>query len=135
MTTGISRRRPATRAGCTRQAGASPRRRRAALEGVDHLLRRLVEVGGCPDAPARDPRRGWIDEIVDFRGGIAERLTPILHRDLKRQLNRLYDRARRNLQRKLERYGETIRAARFPDRCPYNLDQVLGHFWPAERDG
>lgn len=95
---------------------------------IEHLL--LLE-----HSPARDPRRGWIDEIVNFRGEIDERLTPTLRRDLKRRLGRLYDRARRNLQRKLERYGEAEVAARFPERCPYSLDQVLGDFWPAERGG
>ncbi len=93
---------------------------------IEHLL--LLE-----HSPAQEPRRGWIDEIVSFRSEIDERLTPTLHRDLKRQLPRLYDRARRNLQRKLERYGEAEVAARLPERCPYTLDQVLGDFWPASQ--
>ena len=93
---------------------------------IEHLL--LLE-----HSPAKEPRRGWVEEVVNFRGEIEERLTPALHRDLKRQLHRLYDRARRNLQRKLAPYGEAEIAARFPERCPYSLDQVLGDFWPAER--
>ena len=95
---------------------------------IEHLL--LLE-----HSPAEAPRRGWIDEIVNVRSEIDGRLTPTLHRDLKRRLPQLYDRARRNLQRKLERYGEAEVAARLPERCPYSLDQVLGDFWPEARGG
>ena len=91
---------------------------------IEHLL--LLE-----HSPAREPRRGWIDEVVNFRSEIDERLTPTLRRDLTRRLDRLYDRGRRNLRRKLELYGEADVAARLLERCPYTLDQVLGDFWPA----
>ena len=81
-------------------------------------------------SPAEPPRRGWIDEIVNFRSEIERRLSPPLARDLKRRLPLLYAEARRNLQRKLERHGEAEIAARLPERCPYTLDQVLGDSWP-----
>jgi hypothetical protein len=84
--------------------------------------------------PAEEPRRSSIDEIVDLRREIEHRLTLTLHRDLKRELSILYDRARRDLTRKLERYGEGEVAERLPERCPYTLDQVLGDFWP-DRQG
>lgn len=90
---------------------------------IEHLL--LLE-----HSPARDPRRGWIDEIETFRRDIELRLSATLRRDLQRQLPQLYDLACRHLRRKLERYGETDVAARLPDRCPYTLDQILGDFWP-----
>ena len=90
---------------------------------LEHLL--LLE-----NSPAAQPRRGWIDEIVNFRSEIERRLSRTLARDLKRRLPLLYAEARRNLQRKLERYGEAEIAARLPERCPYTLDQVLGDFWP-----
>jgi hypothetical protein len=80
--------------------------------------------------PAKEPRRGWIDEIVNFRSEIERRLTPTLERDLKRRLPQLYGEARRNLSRKLERYGEAEIAARLPEACPYAFDHVLGDFWP-----
>jgi Domain of unknown function DUF29 len=81
-------------------------------------------------SPAQEPRRGWIDEIVNLRSEVDARLTPTLQRDLKRQLAMLYERARRDLARKLERYGEGDVVARLPERCPYTLDQILGDFWP-----
>ena len=82
-------------------------------------------------SPAHAPRRGWIDEIVTFRGEIERRLTPTLQRDLVRRHPQLYAEARRNLARKLERYGEADVSAHLPERCPWTLDQILGDFWPA----
>jgi len=90
---------------------------------IEHLL--LLE-----HSPAREPRRGWTAEVVNLRSEIQDRLTPRLHRDLRRRLPYLYDRACRDLRLKLEPYGEAQVADRFPDECPYTLDQVLGNFWP-----
>ena len=67
---------------------------------------------------------------MNFRSEIERRLSRTLERDLKRRLPMLYDEARRNLRRKLERYGEAEIAARLPEPCPFTLDQVLGDFWP-----
>jgi hypothetical protein len=94
---------------------------------IEHLL--LLEY-----SPAQEPRRGWTAEIVNLRSEIEDRLTPRLHRDLRRRLPLLYDRARRDLRKKLAPYGEAHIADRFPERCPYTLDQVLGDFWPEARD-
>ena len=93
---------------------------------IEHLL--LLE-----HAPAKEPRRGRMDEIGTFRRDIELRLSATLRRDLQRRLPRLYDLARRHLRGRLERYGEAEVAARLPERCPYGLDQVLGDFWPASR--
>lgn len=94
---------------------------------IEHLL--LLEY-----SPAQEPRRGWTAEIVNLRSEIEDRLTPSLHRDVKRRLPLLYDRARGDLRKKLAPYGEAHIADRFPERCPYSLDQVLGDFWPEPRD-
>ena len=90
---------------------------------IEHLL--LLE-----HSPAQEPRRGWIIEVVNFRREISDHLTVTLRRDLKRQLPRLYEEARTDLPKKLAPYGEAQIADRFPERCPYDLDQVLGNFWP-----
>jgi hypothetical protein len=82
---------------------------------------------------AEEARPGWTDEIVNFRSEIEDRLTPTLRRDLRRRLPVLYDRARRDLRRKLERHAEGHIADRLPTTCPYSLDQVLGDFWPQPR--
>ena len=94
---------------------------------IEHLL--LLE-----HSPAQDPRRGWIVEIVNFRREISDHLTGTLRRDLKRQLPRLYEEVRTDLPKKLAPYGEAHVADRFPEPCPYSLDQVLGDFWPEPRD-
>jgi hypothetical protein len=90
---------------------------------IEHLL--LLEY-----SPAQEPRRGWIAEVVNLRTEIGDRLTPTLHRDLKRRLPQLYDRARKDLRSKLAPFGEADVVDRFPDRCPYTFDQVIGDFWP-----
>ncbi len=94
---------------------------------LEHLL--LLE-----HSPAAAPRRGWIDEIANFRREIDLRLSPTLRRDLTRQLPRLYDYARRHLKSRLAPYGEAEIALRLPERCPYTLDQVLADFWPPRRN-
>ena len=94
---------------------------------IEHLL--LLE-----HSPAQDPRRGWIVEIVNFRREISDHLTGTLRRDLKRQLPRLYEEVRTDLPKKLAPYGEAHVADRFPEPCPYTLDQVIGDFWPEPRD-
>ncbi len=90
---------------------------------IEHLL--LLE-----HSRAGEPRRGWIDEVLNFRSEIDDRLSATLRRDLRRQLPRLHDRARRDAQKRLELYGEADPSARLAERCPYTLDQVLGNFWP-----
>lgn len=92
---------------------------------LEHLL--LLE-----HSPAREPRRGWIDEIVNNRQQVADRLTPTLQRDLARRRPQLYAEARRNLARKLERYGEADVVAHLPERCPWTSEQILGDFWPSD---
>jgi hypothetical protein len=91
---------------------------------IEHLL--LLE-----HSPAEAPRRGWIDEIVEFRDEIEARLTPTLRRDLTRQLPSLYERAHRRVARKLELYGEAGDLPPLPERSPYSLGQVLGDWWPG----
>jgi hypothetical protein len=94
---------------------------------LEHLL--LLE-----HSPAKEPRRGWIVEIVNFRREISDHLSGSLRRDLKRQLPRLYDEVRTDLPKKLAAYGEAHVADRFPDQCPYMLDHVLGDFLPEFHD-
>lgn len=90
---------------------------------IEHLL--LLE-----HSRARGTRRGWMEEVLNFRSEIDDRLSATLRRDLRRQLPRLYSRACRDVQKKLELYGEIDAAARLPVQCPYTLDQTLGDFWP-----
>ena len=90
---------------------------------IEHLL--LLE-----HSPAQDPRPHWIGEIADFRSELADRLSKRLERDLRRQLPRLHEAARRLAARKLSAHGETEAAERLPLTCPYTLEQVIGDWWP-----
>jgi hypothetical protein len=94
---------------------------------IEHLL--LLQY-----SQTHDPRRGWVEEVLNFRSEIEDRLTATLRRDLRRQLPRLYGRACRDAQKRLDLYGDGHPSARLPDRCPYTLDQVLGDFWPDARN-
>jgi hypothetical protein len=80
---------------------------------------------------AQEPRRGSSEEVLNFRSQIDERLSASLRRDLRRQLPHLYQRARGDVQKRLQLYGEIDASAPLRGHCPYTLDQVLGDFWPA----
>jgi hypothetical protein len=90
---------------------------------IEHLL--LLE-----HSRAQEPRRGWSEEVLNFRSQIDDRLSATLRRDLRRQLPRLYRRARQDVQKRLELYGEADAARGLSEQCPYTLDQALGEFWP-----
>jgi Domain of unknown function DUF29 len=89
---------------------------------IEHLL--LLE-----HSRAQEPRRGWVEEVLNFRSEIEDRLSATLRRDLRRQVPRLYARARRDVEKKLALYDETV-SAELPHHCPYTLDQILGDYWP-----
>jgi hypothetical protein len=93
---------------------------------IEHLL--LLQ-----HSPAPEPRAHWVGEVVNFRQEIADRITPVLRRDLRRRLPKLYQEARSGLATKLVAHHEVEAAAALPETCPYTLDQVLGDFWPDPR--
>ncbi len=98
------------------------------LRIIEHLL--LLD-----HSPSREPRAHWEGEIAAFRNDIGDRLTRALKRDLQRRLPQLYQDARRVAERKMGRHGEEAAAERLPAECPYSLEQVLGDWWPEDRDG
>jgi hypothetical protein len=96
-----------------------------AQQTLQHLL--LIE-----HSPATDQRLHWADEIDGFRDQIDRRLSPTIRRRLRREFEEAFVRARRRVQRKMARYGETHAAATLPAKCPYTLEQVLGDWLPNE---
>ncbi|HET6468000.1 MAG TPA: DUF29 domain-containing protein [Geminicoccaceae bacterium] len=94
---------------------------------IEHLL--LLQY-----SEAKDPRRHWEREIRAFRQDIEDRLTRTLRADLRRQLPHLYQRVRHDLVADLAGHGEADAAARIPEHCPYTLDQILGEWFPEQRD-
>lgn len=87
-------------------------------------------------SPARDPRAGWYETIIDARIVLEDKLTPSLHRGLRRRLPKLYEQARRVAAGSLRLHGEREAADALPHECPYRLADLLRHDWyPASRHG
>jgi hypothetical protein len=87
-------------------------------------------------SPAREPRPGWRDSIIDGRLEIEDKLSRSLRRDLGRNLPKLYGQARRATEDSLRAYGEDAAADALPETCPYSLSDLLRHGWyPASRHG
>jgi hypothetical protein len=95
---------------------------------IQHLL--LLEY-----SPARQPRRHWTQEILDFRREVEAHLTKTLHRHLRRRLPDFYARVRRGLVVEMTRFGEAESAARLPERRPDTLEQIIGDWLPEEGPG
>ena len=99
----------------------------AAFSLVQQILQHFLLI---EHSPATDQRLHWADEIDEFRDQIERRLSPAIRRRLQREFDEAFARARRRVQRKMARYGETRVAADLPARCPYTLEQVLGEWLP-----
>ena len=106
-------------------------------DAVRSQLRRIIE--HCLKleySPAREPRPGWHETIIDARIVLEDKLTRTLRRGLQRRLPVLYDQARRMVDASLRLHGEAEAAAALPAECPYRLADLLRHDWhPASRHG
>jgi uncharacterized protein DUF29 len=90
---------------------------------IEHLL-------NLQHGPARDPRLGWSESIVEHRARLELELTPRLGQILRDELPRIYAIVRRTTARKLQLHGEDAAAAALPATCPYSVDQITGDWWP-----
>jgi hypothetical protein len=90
---------------------------------VEHLLK-------LQHSPARDPRAGWTDSVLEHRRRLEFDLTPRLRQILEDELSRVYEIARRIADRRLRTHGEPAAADALPATCPYSLDQIIGDWWP-----
>jgi Domain of unknown function DUF29 len=106
-------------------------------DAVRSQVRRIIE--HCLKleySPARDPRVGWHETIIDARTQLEDKLTPTLRRGLSRRLPRLYAQARRDTGAAMRLYREPEAADALPVQCPYRLADLLRHDWhPASRHG
>src|SRR5918994_6690943 len=76
-------------------------------DAVRSQLRRIIE--HCLKleySPAREPRAGWHETIIDARILLEDKLTRTLRRGLQRRLPVLYHQARRVVEGSLRLYGE-----------------------------
>jgi Domain of unknown function DUF29 len=106
-------------------------------DAVRSQLRRIIE--HCLKleySPAREPRAGWHETIIDARIVLEDKLTRTLRRSLQRRLSILYDQARRVVEGSLRLQGESKAADALPATCPYRLADLLRDDWhPASRHG
>jgi hypothetical protein len=114
-------------------AGLGTNRRDAVRSHLRRIMQHCLKL---EHSPARDPRPGWRDSVIDARLEIEDTLSRSLRRDLGRNLPKLYDQARRAAQDSLRAYGEDAAADALPQSCPYGLADLLRHGWyPASRHG
>ena len=95
-----------------------------------HLRQLLVHLLKLDYSPARDPRRGWFEEVQNARAEIADRLadSPSLAPQAAGLMTEVWPRARRQALDALSAFGEQVR---FPEACPYSLEQALDErFFP-----
>lgn len=100
---------------------------------VRSQLRRIME--HCLKlawSPAREPRPGWHETIIDARTTLEDKLSPTLRRDLRRNLEPLYAQARRNAEGALRAHDEHDAADQLPVDCPYRFADLLRHDWYPE---
>jgi hypothetical protein len=99
---------------------------------VFSLVRQIIQHFLLIDhSPATDQRRHWLDEIDEFRSQVEDKLTPTIRCDVAAELDVIYSRARRNVARKMRRYGEEAAAAALPEACPFRLEQILSDWEPG----
>jgi hypothetical protein len=76
-------------------------------DAVRSRLRRIIE--RCLKleyAPARDPRAGWHEIIIQVRTEIEDKISPAILRGLPRRLPRLWKQARRDTAAAFRLHGE-----------------------------
>jgi hypothetical protein len=108
---------------------------RSEQRGVHSALRRIIEhLLKLEHSPARDPRAGWHDSVIEHRIRVLDDLeaSPSLWGRI--DLDKAFRQARRLVADSLQRGGMTPDS--LPEACPYSLEQVFDHdWWPTSRHG
>jgi Domain of unknown function DUF29 len=131
-----------------RQAELLRARRYDALD-LQHLIEEVEDLGGAlrrsvrsrvrtiiehllklQHSQAVDPRPGWRDTVRTQRNDLLDDLTPTLRRELGRELEELYARARQQAEGSLRDHGEHAAADALPGTCPYAADQITSDWLP-----
>ncbi len=107
-------------------------------DAVRSQLRRIIE--HCLKleySPAREPRAGWYETIIQARTEIEDKISPTIRRGLPSGCLRAHARRRGATRRRRSRlHGEPAAADALPETCPYRLADLLRHDWyPASRHG
>lgn len=99
-----------------------------------HVRRIMLQPLKLQNAPASAPRGAWASSILESRAALEDKLTPTLRADARRNLARLYARARARAALELAEFGEREAAERLPTACPYALRDLLDEDWLPGRE-
>lgn len=105
-------------------------------EIVSALARIIEHLLNLEHSNAADPRRGWVNSVLEHRDRIALLLedSPSLQRHMDDLLVRGWKHGHKYALRGLARDG--IGDKQLPELCPYRLDEVLDDgWWPENRHG
>jgi hypothetical protein len=102
--------------------------RRCARVIMEHLLK-------LQHSPAQEPRSGWRATVREHRRRLGDDLTPALREHLNESLPRLYAMAREDAADAMRDHHEAAAAERLPADCPFDVEQVLGSWWPERSQG
>jgi hypothetical protein len=106
---------------------------RSYRDAVRSQMRRIIEhFLKLQYSPAREPRYGWIESIVDARQEILDKITATMRRELDGELQLLYQGGRKRAEVGLTGHGEAEAVKRLPLDCPYTFDQLLEEDWYPE---
>jgi hypothetical protein len=110
--------------------------------GVHSHIRNIIEhLIKLEHSPAKQPRKGWVDSIVNARVEIDAALeeSPSLDQQLEQFIREEIPRAAKLAIARLERRGEllvsletAVKTTAYPDLFPYTRDQILGDWFPPE---
>jgi hypothetical protein len=103
----------------------------AVVEGLTSQI--LVHLLRLEHSTAEAPRLSWCEQVLAWRAAVDSRLrrAPRVREEI--DLAGLYGRARRRAV--LALFHDGVRGEALPDACPYDLDQVWGDWFPANRHG
>jgi Domain of unknown function DUF29 len=96
-------------------------------EALQSLLRNiLAHLLKLHYSNAAQPRRGWVEEISEFRAQAETKMsdTPSLRHHASELYVKAWPQARKIVERSLKTFGEE---ADLPLECPYTLEQVLDY--------
>jgi hypothetical protein len=99
------------------------------------IIQTIVHLLKLEHSSARDPRRGWLEEVDTFRDEARRRAEAAPSMRGRLDLRHLYDQARKRAARAIER--DAVPASALPATCPYDLEtQILAEDWfPENRHG
>lgn len=107
--------------------------RRELQSQIRRIVRHLLKL---QNSPAKEPRRGWEESIVDARAEVEDLLetSPSLRTGLDRDIERQSQRGITLALRDLARHREIDAATEAAVRATlYTAEQVLGGWFPEER--